>query len=190
MSDRLFDIAIDEIPEELRDCFEEVRAECGAPWRRVVEKTTHFEGGSGKAGRTAAEMMASGKWQGINYGANIKLGPVVNVSTLGWQPTCAHGGDPVPCTVFDPFGGSFTTIQVAETLGRRGIGLELSEEYAFGLAKKRTAQMGLFVSRRGVPPSAQPESGVENSQADRRESVDFCDEQQIREGLDREPAPK
>jgi len=63
--------------------------ECGAPWGRVVKKSTHFEGGSGKAGRTAAEVNASGKWAGMQYGENIKLGPVVDIQTIGWRPACA-----------------------------------------------------------------------------------------------------
>lgn len=63
--------------------------------------------------------------------------------TLGWQPTCAHTGSPVPATVLDPFGGSCATGQVAESLGRRWVALELAEDY-IGLGRKRTAQRGLF----------------------------------------------
>jgi len=63
--------------------------ECGAPWERVVEKTTRFEGGSGKAGRSAEDANASGKWAGKQHGENIKLGPVVSTNTIGWRPTCA-----------------------------------------------------------------------------------------------------
>ncbi len=79
--------------------------ECGAPWVRVVEKTTTFGGGSGKAGRTSDEVNAKGKWAGQQYGENIKLGPQVSTKTTGWEPSCGHGNEPVPCIVFDPFGG-------------------------------------------------------------------------------------
>jgi DNA modification methylase len=35
----------------------------------------------------------------------------------------------VPCTVLDPFAGTFTTGEVAVRLGRRAVGIELSKEY-------------------------------------------------------------
>ena len=41
-----------------------------------------------------------------------------------------------PSTVFDPFVGSGTTVQVALSLGRCGIGADLSEDYLH-LAQKR-----------------------------------------------------
>ena len=58
-------------------------------------------------------------------------------ATIGWEATCSH--DPpatVPATVFDPFAGSGTTLQVARALGRSGVGLDLSLEYLH-LARKR-----------------------------------------------------
>ncbi len=39
-------------------------------------------------------------------------------------------GEPVPCTVLDPFLGSGTTALVALCLGRTAIGVELNPEYA------------------------------------------------------------
>lgn len=41
--------------------------------------------------------------------------------------------------VFDPFMGSGTTAQVAQSLGRRWLGCELNEAY-IALQEKRTAQ--------------------------------------------------
>ena len=51
--------------------------------------------------------------------------------TVGWQRTCECGTfePPIPATVFDPFAGSGTTLQVARALGRNGVGLDLSLEY-------------------------------------------------------------
>jgi DNA modification methylase len=92
---------------------------CRAPWERVVERV-------GEHG----------------YATNV---------TTGWQPTCAcdAGGEPVPCTVLDPFLGSGTTAHVARKHQRRSVGIELSEDYC-ALAAKRLAQGELF------PAQAQP----------------------------------
>lgn len=59
----------------------------------------------------------------------------------GYRPTCDCGaGASVPCTVFDPFAGSGTTLQTAAALGRQAIGCELSEAYA-ALARERIAKL-------------------------------------------------
>lgn len=110
-------------------CPPRVCARCGSPWVRVVEKTTHFEGGSGKAGRTAEEVNTSGKWAGMQYGTNIKLGPVVETQTLGWRAVCACGADAGarPGVVLDPFVGSGTTAMVAVEEGRSWLGIDLDE---------------------------------------------------------------
>ena len=52
------------------------------------------------------------------------------VTTVGWRPTCAcPDGEPIPCTVLDPFAGSGTTLMVARKLGRNAVGIELKPEY-------------------------------------------------------------
>jgi site-specific DNA-methyltransferase (adenine-specific) len=58
---------------------------------------------------------------------------------------CILAGCPLGGTVLDPFGGSGTTGEVAEANGRNSVLIELNPEYA-ELAKKRTAQGGLFCS--------------------------------------------
>ena len=74
--------------------------------------------------------------------------------TIGWRPSCDcfQGPSGVPkeqphnpesCTVLDPFLGSGTTALVARRLGRKCIGIELSEKYA-ELAAKRTQQLSLL----------------------------------------------
>jgi len=104
---------------------------CGRPWVRVVARETSFEGGSGRAGRSAEDVNASGKWRngGRVGNANLKLGPTVTAETLGWQATCPCGADPVPATVLDPFAGSGTTLYVADRLGRSSVGFDLNEAY-------------------------------------------------------------
>lgn len=56
---------------------------------------------------------------------------------------CIQAGSRVGDTVLDPFLGSGTTGEVAESLGRRWVGCELNPEYV-EQAKVRTAQMGLL----------------------------------------------
>jgi len=103
--------------------------ECGAPWERVVEKTTRFEGGSGKAGRLPDEL--HGKWGEKRYGKNILLGPVVDTQTIGWRPTCdCDPVETIPCRVLDPFAGAGTVGLVAAKQGRNATLLELNPSYA------------------------------------------------------------
>ena len=104
---------------------------CGSPWKRVVKKETIFEGGSGKAGRTAEEINSRDKWEGKQYGKNIKLGPVTSTTTMGWQPTCScpDNDGSGRCVVLDPFGGSGTVSMVAARFERNSIYIDLNEQY-------------------------------------------------------------
>jgi DNA modification methylase len=56
---------------------------------------------------------------------------------------CILAGCPLGGLVFDPFVGSGTVVAVAQRLGRKGVGLDLSYQ---DLARKRTAQRGLPLS--------------------------------------------
>jgi DNA modification methylase len=115
--------------------------ECGAPWERVVDRKSldrpdlprdHPEWrparyDNGKAGDP----------QGPGAGQRF-----TESSTLGWQPTCKHSNDLVPCTVLDPFVGSGTTLAVARRLGRRSVGIELQANY-LPLIEKRITESSL-----------------------------------------------
>ena len=46
-----------------------------------------------------------------------------------WEIDCDHGGNPVPGIVLDPFSGSATTGEVAMSLGRSYVGLDLNPDY-------------------------------------------------------------
>ena len=62
-----------------------------------------------------------------------------HVKTVGWEPSCGcetQDGEPVPCIVLDPFGGSGTVAKVARDLGRSSILIEINPEYV-QIAKKR-----------------------------------------------------
>jgi DNA modification methylase len=103
---------------------------CGSGWERVVERTAMVVDRSERThelGRTRS--------------SGTMLEPPTT-KTLGWQPTCECGGDPVPGVVLDPFMGSGTVAQVAQDLGRRWIGCELNPEYV-ALQSKRAAQLGM-----------------------------------------------
>lgn len=110
---------------------------CGAPHQRVLQRGP--EVGDWNKADTRDEKVNRNKngqktWDG--YQAPV---------TLGWEPTCrCDAGEPVPCTVLDPFAGSGTTMLVAERLLRRAIGIELSPEYCEIARKRCGAQRALF----------------------------------------------
>ena len=113
-------------------------SECGAQWARVVE--------SRPTGET--QKMADGWDTGAGAHGNIHRNgrekgepgiPVMERVTVGWRPTCGHDAGPVPCTVLDPFCGAGTTAVAAQRLGRRAIGVDLSEDYLQQAVKRLTA---------------------------------------------------
>jgi DNA modification methylase len=104
--------------------------ECGSPWVRVVEKSRSFESGSGKAGNIPQGKHPDGL-QGGGDTLDVRMGPCVQVQTLGWRPSCeCDAGDPVPSTVLDMFSGMGNTGRAAFKHGRNYIGVELNPKYA------------------------------------------------------------
>jgi hypothetical protein len=62
---------------------------------------------------------------------------VTQFHTREFAPGCqCNAGDPIPCTVLDPFAGSGVTGLVAGQLGRSSIGIELKGEYV-DIARRR-----------------------------------------------------
>jgi hypothetical protein len=111
---------------------------CGAPWRRVVDRSVALGSGSGRAGRVPAGTRAdtapatSGRY-------DLRLGPRVAGATRGWRPGCrCPVQQPVPCTVLDPCAGAGTTGLVADRLGRDALLIELNGGHA-ELARRRIA---------------------------------------------------
>lgn len=110
--------------------------------------------------RTVAERLPRLNANGTVAGANKRT-----VWTIATEPTpdahfatfprklvepCILAGCPPGGVVLDPFGGSGTVGRVAEDLGRRWLLFDLNPIYA-EIAKRRTAQMGLFVPT--APPT-------------------------------------
>jgi len=119
--------------------------ECGAPWRRIAERTREdVPGGSREQDWTTP------KNDGVTPFQKSPPRYRNRVETVGWAPQCECGADeehdgyePVPCTVLDPFMGSGTTALVARKLGRRAIGVELNAAY-LEIARERLSQQSLF----------------------------------------------
>ncbi len=116
--------------------------ECGSQWARVVEKTPstmNVRVREARAGRRTEKSYfdRSATDQEIEaYGDEIE-----GVSqTTGWRPTCrCEAGNAVPATVLDPFVGTGTTCLAAQRLGRRSIGVDLSESYLTQAVGRLTA---------------------------------------------------
>jgi len=115
---------------------------CGAPWRRLVRRNSVYPiDYTGKW--SAADPQANGRRILANVRARRMAGeshdnPFPAPQTVGWEPTCGHRRNPVPCTVLDPFRGSGITGVVALRLGRRFIGIELNPDYV-EMARRRIA---------------------------------------------------
>lgn len=116
---------------------------CGAPWKRVMEKTSE------KDLRAKGSRFDKGKTGSRDGGDRTQAGDRFLNETRGWLPSCDCGGfprddpevvarrimsetgaRPVPCVVLDPFCGAGTTGLVALKFGRDFIGIELNPEYA------------------------------------------------------------
>ena len=106
-----------------------VCANCGAPWRRITE-TRDPNGRLGKGYHDHTDDLGRGQ-RGV-----FSADGTPTRQTIGWQPGCECNAARIPATILDPFVGSGTTVAVAQTLGRRGIGLDLNPDY-LAIARKR-----------------------------------------------------
>jgi site-specific DNA-methyltransferase (adenine-specific) len=112
-------------------------AVCGAGWTRITERSARNKRPHSRppGHRHPCEIGA-----GHSNGAGATtLNYAIQHTTIGWEPGCTHDADTVPGVVLDPFSGSGTTGLVATRLGRRYVGIELSESYA-QMSRKRIAE--------------------------------------------------
>jgi DNA modification methylase len=131
-------------------------AQCGAPWRRAVERSflSQPDVSLAKGIRGAGDQKPMyGNWQGVPRGST-------QATTLGWAPPCAcgPGPDPVPCVVLDPFAGAGTVGLVSERLGRDAILIELKPEYA-AMAERRIREEAPLLTAVEVEAAAPPANG-------------------------------
>lgn len=103
-------------------------AKCGKPWERIVKRTPmvirQTDWGNRAGNRTAS--------------SDTMVRPP-EVITTGFRSACSCGAPSIPALVLDLFAGSGTTLLVSRELGRRSVGLEISEEYC-SLASNRLQQ--------------------------------------------------
>jgi site-specific DNA-methyltransferase (adenine-specific) len=135
----------------LAGCPQQVCSKCGAPYKRVAtivgeqitesmriagcDNNGHYSGNTTKDYKSAKAQNASDTKRRI-------LESMSKVKEYNWQPTCNCGAEPISGIVFDPFVGSGTTVAVANRLGRRGIGVDLSYNY-LQLAQERVGKVQL-----------------------------------------------
>jgi DNA modification methylase len=108
---------------------------CGAPWRRVVERTAMVV-------RPTPKREA---WQAEDDHARTQTGGTMveppTSRTVGWESTCTHQDDTGSSVILDPFAGSGTVGVVCGWHGREHVGIELNPEYA-EMARARIALEG------------------------------------------------
>jgi hypothetical protein len=100
-------------------------SECGSQWARVVD--TGPQGTYNENGNPQEINRSTMAW-GDDHPSNNPRWHNTN-STLGWRPTCNHDAPAIPALVLDPFSGTATTCRAAQKLGRRAVGVDISEAY-------------------------------------------------------------
>ena len=120
---------------------------CRRPWERAVVRV---------GGISAETDNENTRDRSFNWSRNGKPGSgstldgtVARRETVGWRKMCGCRTDEVvPAVVLDPFVGSGTTVATALELGRRGVGIDLSEKYLRENAIPRIEATTVGIARR------------------------------------------
>ena len=121
-------------PEELvrrcvlAGCPPKVCPKCQRPWVRITDTSYKQLRKRGEWCKRAEDERGYDRSSSMfKYGVATK-----NIETFGWKPICKCGlpeADCIPGTALDPFVGTGTTCAVAKSLGRKSIGIDISEDY-------------------------------------------------------------
>lgn len=121
-------------------------SECGRPWIRQI-KSERVATRPSIASKYAGVTLEPGRKEKENkYRCDRRRHVRTNMETLGWAPGCwcaapatlagarmvlpdVFSYPPISCAVLDPFCGIGTVGVVATQLGRRFVGIEISEDY-------------------------------------------------------------
>jgi SAM-dependent methyltransferase len=107
-------------------------SECGSQWARVINLGHNIHPGSSH-NHIADDIQGNTQTHhsGIPAGTIMsqRFHAKASTQTLGWRPTCNHNAPAIPATVLDPFSGAATTCRAAQKLGRRAVGVDISESY-------------------------------------------------------------
>jgi len=116
-------------------------SKCGKPWVRITEKGDIVKGEWGHNQPVIGKHTESKESRGEMMSRYPPDCHYEN-KTLGWQPQCRCDANPEPALVLDPFSGSGTVGEVAKSLGRKAILIDISAEYC-KLAQKRVEAISL-----------------------------------------------
>ena len=100
---------------------------CGAPHSRITVQTfvpqQDIKNSCKLAKKSNKQLDASNSWGDYPRGSTI-------IDTIKWVSTCScHAGNPIPCTVLDPFAGSGTVGNWCRNHNRACVLIELNENY-------------------------------------------------------------